>query len=669
MSTYDSPLTYGHAGGTYGAFASTAPALAVGAGGLPVIVVVLTLGTEQWFFGDIEYGDPDPETGIGRMWHDARVIGEVAFSRSGMPAVMGADRAGAGLGNIELDNTDGALDALCGVSDAGSVRVWVVEQDQPMSEATAVAGATVLRVEGRGERVARIVTGDVRDRLKVPLQRSRYAEGDGAAALVGRPRPVAIGNPLSCPIVLVDDVDYLYDCHDSDAHTVVRVRDNGIELALGTDPGGGYRVATAPGIHGIELLQQPIGRIVADVSATSASEYELIGTDGDFTGLLDTAVWNVSVVGDGTAEWDGIESAALIADGAVGAARAEIEWHDTLAGAETYAVSIDVTISSLTGSAGVQVFFRPTSGVSAEYVSLGLWTTAGTHSLVAESFVTTGPGHLVIECVAAAGAACSALVDNVRLARVAPGGSIADVIRLLLARAGISADEIDGASLDALAAARPWAISYWADDTTTVADVLDEVLDSICGYTYTTPEGLIAFGYLDAPEAADAPVVEIGSDDLAGPVDIDVDDVKLSGVVAGARNWQPYGPSELADAIPDADRPTLTASYRIRCSPAAPLSVDGGDDMLTLLDDATAIQAQCDHLADLWPAGVDRRVLDVPVWLRRTDAAALRPGAKVTLTHDRYGLDAGVPMRLLRWSGRAADDMTVLRLWGAVEIA
>lgn len=664
--TYDASLTYSHSGGTYTAFSLTEPALAVGAGGLPVIVVVLTLGTEQWFFSDIEYGDPDPDTGIGRQWHDARVIGDVAYSLSGIPRVMRADRGG-GLGAIELDNTDGALDALCMSSESGSVRAWVVEQDQPMSEAMAVAAGTVLRIEGRGERVARIVTGDVRDRLKVPMQRSLYAEGEGAAALVGRPRPVAIGNPLSCPIVLVDDVDYLYDCHESDAHSVVRVRDSGIELLLGSAPGDGYRVATAPGIHGIELLQQPVGRVVADVSATSAAEYELIGTDGDFTAELDTAVWNVTTTGDGTAEWDGIESAALIADGASGAARAEIEWHDTLAAAETYAVSIDVTISSVSGSAGVQVFFRPDSGVPAEYISLGLWTTAGTHSLVAESFVTTGAGHLVIECVAAAGGACSALVDNVRMARIAPGGTIADVIRQLLARAGISEDEIDGASLDALALARPWAVSYWADDTMTVADVLDDVLDSICGYTYTTPEGLIAFGYLDAPEAADAPVVEISSDDLAGPVEIDVDDVKLSGVVAGQRNWQPYGPSELADAIPDADRPTLTATYRVRCTPADPLGIDGSDELVTVLDDAGAVQAQADHLAALWPAGVDRRVLDVPVWLRRTDAAALRPGAKLKLTHDRYGLDAGVPLRVLRCAGRAGEDLIVLRLWGAVE--
>lgn len=631
---------------------------------LPVIVVRLRIGSTTYHFSNIEYGD------AWTRWHDARVIGDIAYSRGGDCVVWGNSGGGAsGLGNIELINSDGALDALCtGSQDDAWVDVFDVFQDEPMADAVQIAAAVVTRIEGRGEAVARIVTGDIRERLNVPLNDSLYESGDGEDTLIGRGRPVSIGNPLSCPIVLVDGVDYDYDVHDSDAHSVVIVRDKGFPLDVGTLPGEGYKVSPDAGIFGIQLLQKPLGRVVADISATTFAAESIIFTSGDFE--FDINDWNTASSGAATVAWDGVGAAELTADGTSAAARAELWFPTALVAGQTYTASADVNLTTVTGPAGyagVQVFFRPTSLAPADYVSIGLHTTAGTATF-SGTFVAPAAGHLVIECVASGGATVEALIDTVRLDRVAAGGNLTDVIQLLLARAGISSDRINAASLAALDVARPWPVSYWADSGDTVGDVLQQVLDSVCGFMFLDNTGDISFDYLRPPEDADAVVLDISTTELAGPIEPDPDLAPgLSTTVAGARNWYAYGSGELADAISDADRVLLTADYRIRKTAVDPISAElrgrNGAPMVTLLDDAADIQAQADHLPELYPAGVFRRFWDVPVLMSRTTAAALNPGNKVRVVRDRYSLDAGVEMRLVRVAGMAGESIVTLRCW------
>lgn len=632
---------------------------------LPVIVVRLRIGSTTYFFSNIEYGDN------WTRWHDARVIGDIAYSRGGDCVVWGNSGGGqSGLGNIELINSDGVLDALCtGSQDDAWVDVLDVFQDEPMSAAVQISAAVVTRIEGRGEAVARIITGDIRERLDVPLNDSQYESGDGEDTLIGRGRPVAIGNPLSCPIVLVDGVDYDYDVHDSDAHSVVIVRDKGFPLDVGTLPGEGYKVSPDAGIFGIQLLQQPLGRVVADISATTFSAEVIVGSaEGDFA--TDIADWDAATTGAATAAWDGVGAAELTANGTGAPARAELEFPTALVAGQTYSASVGVNLTTVTGPAGyagVQVFFRPTSLAPADYVSIGTRTTAGTATLSA-TFVAPVAGHLVIECVASGGATVEALIDTVRLDRVAAGGNLTDVIQLLLARAGISSDRINAASLAALDAARPWPVSYWSDSGDTVGDVLQQALDSVCGFMYLDNTGDIAFDYLRPPEDADEVVLDISTTELAGPIEPEPDLAPgLSTTVAGARNWYVYGQGELADAISDADRALLTADYRMRKTATDPISAElrgrNGAPMVTLLDDAADIQAQADHLPDLYPTGVFRRFWNVPVLMSRTTAAALNPGNKVRLVRDRYSLDAGVEMRLVRVAGMAGESIVTLRCW------
>lgn len=665
--------------GTFGA--ASALALLTSSIPLPVVVVLLTIGETTHYFSDIEYGDN------GTNWHDARIVGDIAYSRSGNCMLWGQRRnTGAGLGNIELLNTDGALDTLCTEQQFdASVSVYVVDQDQTMSAAVQIAAAPVLRIEAQGEQTVRIVTGSVVDLLDRPLQPSLYETGDGVAMLIGRPRPVAIGKPLSCPIVLVNDVDYTYDVHDSNFFGIVTVRDSGFPLNVGTLPSEGYKIADPP-IHGIELLQQPVGRIVADIDAASAVGVPIIAAaEGDFA--TDLTDWTVTTLatGAGTASATWVSGAAeLIADKLTDgpfdgvAAYAKLQFPATLVLGQRYdwSLSVDATMSGTAGYALVQVFFEPDSGAPGKFVTLYLTYATGA-TTPSGTFTAPADGKLSITCGAAYGAACTALIDAVRLDGVTSGGHVADIVEQLFARAGLGVDLFSADALADLEAARPWAASYWADGAERIANVVQSALDSVYGWSYVDASGDIAVGYLVPPEFGFA-VIEITESELAGEIEIEPDLAPgLSSTVAGARNWYKYGEGELADALADADRALLTADYRVRKTSTYAVGIELGprdglevselskSGIPTLLDDEADIQAAADYLAMLYPASTPRRFYKIPCFLNVTQAATLAPGDKVRLTYDRFGCDAGRALRVVSIEGRAGDDLVILRCWGS----
>lgn len=640
-----------------------------------VTVVQLQVGSTTHYFSDIEYGD-----NLAR-WHKCRLVGDIGYSRGADCVLWGQRRSGSGaaVGNIELINMDGALDALAvgPVSDA-EARVYRVAQSAPMTQAVQVATSVVTDLEARGEETLRVVAGDISTLLEAPLQPALYETGESDPAVVGRSRPVAIGNPLSCPIALINGVDYAYDVHDSDAFTIDLVRDSGAVLAVGTLPGEGYRVADPP-VYGIELLQLPAGRVVADISATIAASESIIGSAaGDFDS--DIADWtvttDVTAGGAAGATWD--TGAALLEADATGVSVSgpvvDFAFPSVLAAGATYSYSADIDLTISSAEDGLlQVQFRPDSLVPGEYVQLWLGYVSTIES-ISGSFVAPAAGKLFFRVGASNNATASARVDNIRLDRTASGGHVADVIRQLLARAGISSDRIDTDSIDAIAAARPWPVSYWTDSATTVGDVLQQVLDSIYGWHYITPAGQIAFGYLIPPEAADESVLTITMAMLNGGIEVYADLAPgLSTTVAGQRNFYRYGPSEFVDIVDDAERAMLSADYRVRCTATDHVGVDlrrrqGAADIVTLLDDPIHIQAAADYLSVLYPADVPRKFYRVPVLISDTAAAALKPGQKVTLQRDRFGCDAGRPLRFKKIDTRVGDDACVLLCWGSGDV-
>lgn len=231
-----------------------------------VLVRLAIAGGKTRFWSDGAYYDAD----AGRVY-DPRVVGDVTWTRSVSCILWDTAPADNGIGVIELANDDGALDDLVtGDQSGGVVTVSLVASGAPISSERLVATVDVARIEARGERTVRVVTESVLARLATPFGVA-YASDDAyppPPALVGKPRPWALGRPLSCPVPLIDPVDQQFDVHENGDWSVARVLDSGIELTSGS----GYEVSSTPGVFGIELQAMPVGRVVADVDVGGVLE-------------------------------------------------------------------------------------------------------------------------------------------------------------------------------------------------------------------------------------------------------------------------------------------------------------------------------------------------------------------------------------------------------------
>jgi hypothetical protein len=610
---------------------------------------------------------------IGLVVFQARLVGEITFKRSARNRLMSQQRATGGIGAIRAINNDGALDALCYAEAVKGVRVRIYTgfQGQAFDDFTLAATTRIDRVQPRGEAEIEIVTTSLLTELDTAFNPALYEAGDDVAgSVINRPRPVAIGHPKSCPIPLVDAVDYEYDCHDdADWRDVTMVRDAGYPLTEGT----GYRRAVTAGRFGIEKLALPTGRVVADVRG-AAEVTEIIGaTPGDFASGL--TGWSTSVTGDGacTAESGGCR----ISGGAAGTAKIFI--NSTLEEGGTYRWSI----ASATRTSGDLVILSGADVVA----TLGA-TGAASGYFTADADEAFG--------IAKGAAAASWLIDGVRLERLVQYSTLAECVRYVISRGPLTIDDIDDASLDALSAACPWPMSMWIDSGARALDVLYALLDSVCGWVFEGRDGKLHFGRATRPVEG-TPSFAITADMIVRGTEVNVrpDEAPgLSRIVCGGRNWYRYGDDEVADGVSDADRALITADYRVRSQTAlavndevegvvtyqqvgtALLTSDGrvgqarpASDigMDTLLDEEADCESLADYCAGLYPDGERQRFFEVEVFLSPTEIVELDPGAIGTFTFPRYGLDAGPQLLLLDIEGVIGRRRTKLTLWGAPE--
>lgn len=223
-----------------------------------IVLVKLTLNSGVWRWSTDRY------FGEGQWWAPWLASG-VTFSRRAGLALWSSSTPLTNLGAIEVLNTDNRYDDLINYSvDGGIVETWVItDEDEEPNEDNLVARDAVSSIDAVGESAIRIVRTSTLDRLaSIP-----YADGVHAAgidSIAGTPLPAALGRPFSCPIVLVDGIDYVYRFNDVTDADVTIVRDKGFPLSASGPTQ--YIVTGAT----LELQQLPVGTIVADVRARNS---------------------------------------------------------------------------------------------------------------------------------------------------------------------------------------------------------------------------------------------------------------------------------------------------------------------------------------------------------------------------------------------------------------
>lgn len=173
---------------------------------------------------------------------DGRLAAPPAVRRA-LVEDMGSLTAGWGVGQLQLLNGDGALDAYRGHS-WGEVRVYRWVQGSPFSDAKPLfSGQAATPVYDRSaKRAAPVSAGfyDPRVEMDQPIQVNLYAGGggyDGPAELKGRPKPLAFGDlsDAHVPAPRVDAAHGVHQLHDGAISALVGVFDRGDNAGLISD--------------------------------------------------------------------------------------------------------------------------------------------------------------------------------------------------------------------------------------------------------------------------------------------------------------------------------------------------------------------------------------------------------------------------------------------------
>lgn len=258
---------------------------------------------------------------------------------------------------------------------------------------------------------------------------------------------------------------------------------------------------------------------------------------------------------------------------------------------------------------------------------------------------------------------------------------------LLVTRLGWDSSRVDLAGLEALETELGGVdIGRWVSGATTYAEVLTELMDSLGGWWYIDPAGVVRFDVLRVPSGT--PVLALDETTLASDISLVFDTAPgLSDAVLGQRNVYVHDASALAGSVRDTSTGVaLSRTHRVRQSFALPTAyasarsaapevrstlasdarqtttTEPESGMPSLLTDATQIEAEAARRATLY--GGPRWLVSVTALLDALDAATLERGDVVTLTSDRYQLSAGRSYRVQSVSGRVGDGLVDLVLWG-----
>lgn len=578
---------------------------------LPVQVVHVRFRSgSTYYFSTSHYSDG------GRRFYQSRLLDWVSYERA-VGCVLWDRQGRSAVGAIELANADGALSALIDAdADGALAQGFEGFDDQTIEQMAIVYTGLVISIDAEDRRVVRIVQRDPLAALDVPLQTALYASGDAVDdSLIGTPKPVSIGAPLSVPLTLRDFGDQIYDVHDRRDDLVpagMLVRDGGAEVT--------WSLAAAP-YAGVELAARAVGVLVADVATGAGTETEIIDAAlGDFA--ADLTGWTIDADG-GSVTWESPGQARIVGTSAQQPGLSA----GTVNAGEPYSWSltvVDLAEGALELLAGGE--------------RVALLTTEGAHE---GDFVAGSDGSMTIRAAAGTGgigdtprpSATDAAIDGVRLTRVVFGGTAADALQVVAQRAGLEPGQLSIGSLISLRAARPWQIAYYAGQPVQAREVVREILDSVLGWAYALPDGRIAVGVLQPPDTGTVRGTILRTQWLSGPV-VERDRAPgLSKTVAGRRNWRPYSESELVDdpAI-DSIRAALTAEHRTRRTAGA-VSAELGPretgELTTLLSDADDVQALADLLPDLYPPTARPRF--VVGELHRSLVAGWLPGDRITV--------------------------------------
>lgn len=232
--------------------------------------------------------------------------------------------------------------------------------------------------------------------------------------------------------------------------------------------------------------------------------------------------------------------------------------------------------------------------------------------------------------------------------------------RLLLTR--LTQADINTDSLAAFIRTCPQTVGIYVKERRNLIDVLDELVRSVGGFYTPGRDGRLLFGRMEPPTGS--PVLTLTEDDVIhNGIRLVKQSVPLATVRLGyGRNYTLQ--SKLNGAVTSDRRDLYTTSGRTvsrnneAVKAAHLLALEPVAKQTTLMD-ALEAAIEAERLLALW--GVVRKTFEVDC---RIAPLTTNLGEVVHLTHSRYGLAAGVLLRIIGIRENIIDKGVTLTLWG-----
>lgn len=243
----------------------------------------------------------------------------------------------------------------------------------------------------------------------------------------------------------------------------------------------------------------------------------------------------------------------------------------------------------------------------------------------------------------------------------ATDGTVADIIRWLVLRAGLTTADLDEANL--LSFPNTATLGLYVRTERTVLDCINEVMASVGGGWRFSREGKVQIFRLDTPAVtAD---IELDADDIEedGLTVDGIEPPKASVTLGYARNWRFQDPGAMAGSVSDSDRDLYAKEYSIVRSTSGtikttyPLAEDP-DLVGTLFADQAAAQAEADRRLAL-------RNVKRTVYRARAFALpfSIQLGQTVKLTYPRFAFTGGANAVVVGLREQPVLDRVEMELW------
>jgi len=188
---------------------------------------------ETLYFGTHDYVTRSTDTPASTRY-SPRLISDLSFSQSVDIVDSAGPQVARDVGVLQIANTDGALDQYLSRSWAGRpVTIRTVTRGEPITSAITVVAGLISSVSSTDDSVTLVVADRSADLERLfPLTRylGTAADSEGGAEVLGRPKPIALGNVQMVAPLLINQTSKKYQATAWPNQGTVAVYDGGVAL-------------------------------------------------------------------------------------------------------------------------------------------------------------------------------------------------------------------------------------------------------------------------------------------------------------------------------------------------------------------------------------------------------------------------------------------------------